>query len=106
MVTPSSALAGWMTGANPSLPHAAVASGPLGLVPSPNSGQDFFPMQHFSQNLFDYAHSNCVSPLTFDIVTAPFLKHPRTPPTAPGMEYQADSEHLMKRMRAGHSEEV
>ncbi|CAA7411003.1 unnamed protein product [Spirodela intermedia] len=74
VVTPSSALAGWMTGANPSLPHAAVASGPLGLVPSPNS--------------------------------APFLKHPRTPPTAPGMEYQADSEHLMKRIRAGHSEEV
>ncbi|MQM06666.1 hypothetical protein Taro_039491 [Colocasia esculenta] len=74
VVTPTSALAGWMTSANPSLPHAAVASGALGLVPPPNA--------------------------------APFLKHPRTPPTAPGMDYQADSEHLMKRMRAGQSEEV
>ncbi|CAA6674760.1 unnamed protein product [Spirodela intermedia] len=55
------------TGANPSLPHAAVASGPL-----------------------DFS----------------ILKHRELPPTAPGMEYQADSEHLMKRIRAGHSEEV
>ncbi|MQM07473.1 hypothetical protein Taro_040313 [Colocasia esculenta] len=73
-ITPSSALAGWMTSANPSLPHAAVASGSLALVPPP--------------------------------IAAPFLKHPRTPPGAPSMEYQADSENLMKRMRAGQSEEV
>ncbi|KAA8525101.1 hypothetical protein F0562_007035 [Nyssa sinensis] len=36
-----------------------------------------------------------------------FLKHPRTPPGAPGMDYQtADSEHLMKRIRTGQSDEV
>lgn len=38
---------------------------------------------------------------------AAFLKHPRTPTNAPGMDYQtADSEHLMKRMRTGPSDEV
>ncbi|KAL6533647.1 Protein TOPLESS-RELATED PROTEIN 2 [Orobanche hederae] len=36
-----------------------------------------------------------------------FLKHPRTPPGGPGMEYQtADSEHLMKRLRVGQPDEV
>ncbi|XP_024995982.1 protein TPR2-like isoform X3 [Cynara cardunculus var. scolymus] len=40
-------------------------------------------------------------------VAAAFLKHPRTPPGAPGLEYQmADSEHLMKRVRVGPSDEV
>lgn len=39
--------------------------------------------------------------------SAAFLKHPRTTPGGPGMDYQmADSEHLMKRMRAGQSDEV
>lgn len=40
-------------------------------------------------------------------VAAAFLKHPRTPPGGPGLEYQmADSEHLMKRSRVGPSDEV
>ncbi|KAK1272817.1 Topless-related protein 1 [Acorus gramineus] len=39
--------------------------------------------------------------------TTAFLKHPRTPTSASVMDYQtADSEHLMKRMRTGPSEEV
>ncbi|KAL2455703.1 Topless-related protein 1 [Forsythia ovata] len=72
---PPSAIAGWMSSATPSIPHAAVAAGPPGLVQAPSS--------------------------------AAFLKHPRTPPGAPGMDYQtADSEHLMKRIRAGQSDEV
>ncbi|XP_009400780.2 protein TOPLESS-RELATED PROTEIN 2 isoform X1 [Musa acuminata AAA Group] len=72
---PASAIAGWMTNANPSLSHAAVAQGPPGLV----------------------------QPQT----TAAFLKHPRTPTSTPGMDYQtADSEHLMKRLRTGQSDEV
>ncbi|KAJ0964384.1 hypothetical protein J5N97_029506 [Dioscorea zingiberensis] len=38
---------------------------------------------------------------------AAFLKHPRTPTSAPGMDYQtADSEHLMKRMCTGQPDEV
>ncbi|AQK41369.1 Ramosa 1 enhancer locus 2 [Zea mays] len=76
VVSPSpNAIAGWMTNANPSLPHAAVAQGPPGLVQAPN--------------------------------TAAFLKHPRTPTSAPGIDYQsADSEHLMKRMRVGQPDEV
>uniref|UniRef100_A0A251V9N6 Putative CTLH LisH motif, WD40/YVTN repeat-like-containing domain protein n=1 Tax=Helianthus annuus TaxID=4232 RepID=A0A251V9N6_HELAN len=40
-------------------------------------------------------------------VAAAFLKHPRTPPGGPGLEYQmADSEHLMKRARVGPSDEL
>ena len=40
MVSPSpNAIAGWMTNANPSLPHAAVAQGPPGLVQAPNTGK-------------------------------------------------------------------
>ncbi|XAR70707.1 hypothetical protein NMG60_11027659 [Bertholletia excelsa] len=76
VVSPStSSLAGWMSNANPSLPHAAVAAGPPGLVQPP--------------------------------VAAAFLKHPRTPSGAPGMDYQtADSDHLMKRIRSGQSDEV
>ncbi|XP_065050198.1 protein TOPLESS-RELATED PROTEIN 2-like [Musa acuminata AAA Group] len=34
---PPSAIAGWMTNASPSLPHAAVAHGPPGLVQPPNA---------------------------------------------------------------------
>ncbi|XP_058085510.1 protein TOPLESS-RELATED PROTEIN 2-like isoform X2 [Magnolia sinica] len=38
---------------------------------------------------------------------AAFLKHPRTPTSAPGMDYQSvDSEHLMRRVRTGQSDEV
>ncbi|KAJ6814027.1 protein TPR2-like isoform X1 [Iris pallida] len=76
VVSPSaSAIAGWMSSANPSLPHGAVAQGPPGLVQPQNA--------------------------------AAFLKHPRTPTSAPGLDYQtADSEHLMKRMRTGQSDEV
>ncbi|XP_011626946.1 protein TPR2 isoform X1 [Amborella trichopoda] len=75
VVSPSpSAIAGWMSGPNPSLAHGAVAAAPPGLV-QPNA--------------------------------AAFLKHPRTPTSAPGIDYQsADSEHLMKRIRAGPSDEV
>ncbi|KAG6537079.1 hypothetical protein ZIOFF_002160 [Zingiber officinale] len=72
---PASAIAGWMTNANPSFPHAAVAQGPPGLI-QPQS-------------------------------TAAFLKHPRTPASAPTVDYQtADSEHLVKRLRTGQSDEV
>ncbi|KAL0327741.1 UNVERIFIED_CONTAM: protein TOPLESS-RELATED PROTEIN 2 [Sesamum angustifolium] len=72
---PPSAIAGWMSTANPSIPHAAVAAAPPGLVQAPSS--------------------------------AAFLKHPRTPPGGPGMDYQtADSEHLMKRLRTGQPDEV
>ncbi|KAK9067845.1 hypothetical protein SSX86_011956 [Deinandra increscens subsp. villosa] len=40
-------------------------------------------------------------------IAAAFLKHPRTPPGGPGLEYQmADSEHLMKRARVGPPDEV
>lgn len=40
VVSPSpNAIAGWMTNANPSLPHAAVAQGPPGLVQPPNTGK-------------------------------------------------------------------
>lgn len=76
VVSPSpSAIAGWMSSTNPSMPHAAVAPGPSGLVQPPGA--------------------------------AAFLKHPRTPPGAPGMDYQmGDSEQLMKRMRVGQSDEV
>ncbi|XP_060207739.1 protein TOPLESS-RELATED PROTEIN 2-like isoform X1 [Lycium barbarum] len=77
VVSPSpSAIAGWMSSANPSMSHAAVAAGPPGLVQAPPGA-------------------------------AAFLKHPRTNPGGPGMDFQmADSEHLMKRMRAGQSDEV
>lgn len=41
------------------------------------------------------------------LLSAAFLKHPRTPTSAPGIDYQsADSEHLMKRMRVGQPDEV
>ncbi|CAA6667022.1 unnamed protein product [Spirodela intermedia] len=82
VVTPSSTLAGWMASTNPSLPHAAVVSGPLGLVPPPNAGWNSF----------------CSISAIFET-----SKDPTRPP---GIDYQADSEHLMKRMRtmsfAGH----
>lgn len=42
------------------------------------------------------------------MASAAFLKRPRTPPSnGPAVDYQsADSEHLMKRIRGGQSEEV
>ncbi|KAG8649977.1 protein TOPLESS-RELATED PROTEIN 2 isoform X2 [Manihot esculenta] len=75
VVSPSpGAIAGWMSGNNPSLPHPAVAAAPPGLV-QPSA--------------------------------AAFLKHPRTPPGMTGIDYQSvDSEHMMKRMRTGQSDEV
>ncbi|KAL3330814.1 hypothetical protein AABB24_034571 [Solanum stoloniferum] len=76
VVSPSpSAIAGWMSSANPSMSHTAVAPGLPGLVQAPGA--------------------------------AGFLKHPRANPGGPGMDFQmAESEHLMKRMRAGQSDEV
>lgn len=68
--------------------------------------------------IFFSMSSSCLLLVTsFDIILIPlhgtrlfvaaFLKHPRTPTSAPGMDYQtADSEHLMKRMRTGQSDEV
>ncbi|KAH0742331.1 hypothetical protein KY290_035374 [Solanum tuberosum] len=52
-----------------------------------------------------------VAPGPPGLVQAPgaagFLKHPRANPGGPGMDFQmAESEHLMKRMRAGQSDEV
>lgn len=43
------------------------------------------------------------------MTSAALLKHPRTPPTNsnPGLDYQsADSEHLVKRIRPGQTDEV
>ncbi|XP_059461310.1 protein TOPLESS-RELATED PROTEIN 2-like [Corylus avellana] len=76
VVSPSpGAIAGWMSGTNPSLPHAAVAAGSPGLM-QPSSA-------------------------------AAFLKHPRTPTGVTRMDYQsADSEHVIKRIRTGQSDEV
>lgn len=74
---PASAIAGWMSSANPTLSHAAVAQGPPGLVQPQN------------------------------IPSAAYLKHPRTPTSAPGMDYHTvDSEHLSKKIRNVHSDEV
>ncbi|KAL0927511.1 hypothetical protein M5K25_001686 [Dendrobium thyrsiflorum] len=74
---PASAIAGWMSSANQTLPHAAVAQGPPGLLQPPN------------------------------MPSAAFMKHPRAPTNATVMEYQTvDSEHLPKKIRTGHSDEV
>ncbi|XVE90489.1 hypothetical protein DITRI_Ditri20bG0081700 [Diplodiscus trichospermus] len=77
VVSPSSgAIAGWMSSGNPSLPHAAAVAA---------------------------GPPGLVQPAN----AAAFLKHPRTPSGMPGMDYQsADSEHLMKRIRTGQSDEV
>ncbi|XVE62238.1 hypothetical protein DITRI_Ditri06bG0102000 [Diplodiscus trichospermus] len=77
VVSPSSgAIAGWMPSGNPSLPHAAAVAA---------------------------APPGLVQPSN----AAAFLKHPRTPSGMLGMDYQsADSEHLMKRIRTGQSDEV
>lgn len=51
VVSPSaSAIAGWMSSANPSLPHAAVAQGPPGLVQPPNTG-DFLYLPCFDHSI-------------------------------------------------------
>lgn len=103
MVSPSpNAIAGWMTNANPSLPHAAVAQGPPGLVQAPNTGM----LKVIVLNGGGYQwRCSTLSELLF--LSAAFLKHPRTPTSAPGIDYQsADSEHLMKRMRVGQPDEV
>ncbi|XP_057872260.2 protein TOPLESS-RELATED PROTEIN 2 isoform X1 [Cryptomeria japonica] len=67
---------GWMASPNPAAPHPAVAAGPVSLTPPPNA--------------------------------AAFLKRPRTPPSnGAAVDYQsADSEHLMRRIRTGQSDEV
>uniref|UniRef100_A0A0C9S7L9 TSA: Wollemia nobilis Ref_Wollemi_Transcript_8205_4327 transcribed RNA sequence n=1 Tax=Wollemia nobilis TaxID=56998 RepID=A0A0C9S7L9_9CONI len=72
----ASSLAGWMASPNPSAPHPPVGPGQVSLTPPPNA--------------------------------AAFLKRPRTPPSnGHPVDYQsADSEHLMKRIRTGQSEEV
>ncbi|XP_021283560.1 protein TPR2-like isoform X1 [Herrania umbratica] len=77
VVSPSSgAIAGWMSSGNPSLPHAAAVAAGPPGLVQPSSA-------------------------------AAFLKHPRTPSGMPGMDYQsADSEHLLKRIRTGQSDEV
>eukprot|EP00253_Pinus_taeda_P024295 PITA_24295 len=75
--THPSALAGWMVNSFPPAPHTVVAAAPSSLVSQ----------QH----------------------PAALLKHPRTPPTNsnPGLDYQsADSEHLVKRIRPGQTDEV
>ncbi|KAH9316517.1 hypothetical protein KI387_025144, partial [Taxus chinensis] len=73
---PSASSLGWMASPNPSNPHPVVAAGSVSLTPPPNA--------------------------------AAFLKRPRTPPSnGPAVDYQsADSEHLMKRIRTGQSDEV
>ncbi|CDP11737.1 unnamed protein product [Coffea canephora] len=76
VVSPSpSAIAGWMSSANGSVPHAAVVAGPPAILQAPGA--------------------------------ATFLKHPWTPLGASAMDCQtADSDHLMKRLRVGQSDEV
>ncbi|XP_078178878.1 protein TOPLESS-RELATED PROTEIN 2 isoform X2 [Carex rostrata] len=77
VVSPSpSAIAGWMTNANPSLPHANVPPGaPPGLVQPPNTAAF---LKH--------------------------ARTPSVPPGMDYQS--ADSEHLMKRMRGGQPDEV
>lgn len=75
--THPSALAGWMVNSFPPAPHTVVAATPSSLVSQPHP--------------------------------AALLKHPRTPPTNsnPALDYQsADSEHLVKRIRPGQTDEV
>lgn len=111
MVSPSpSAIAGWMTNANPSLPHANVPPGaPPGLVQPPNTGTNTLHLHVVC--LFNLINLLCffIYPevfFSFEFLAA-FLKHARTPSVPPGMDYQsADSEHLMKRMRVGQPDEV
>jgi len=103
VVSPSaSAIAGWMTSGNPSMPHAAVAQGPPGLV---HTGKPLIKCLGFCASDMIV---NVVFLITYEcIFVAAFLKHPRTPSSATGMDYQtADSERLMKRMRTGQSDEV
>ena len=95
-----------MSGSNPSIPHAAVAQGPPGLVPPPNTGK-FVSMSISCLLLATSFDIILISYHGMRFFVAAFLKHPRTPTSAPGMDYQtADSEHLMKRMRTGQSDEV
>ncbi|KAL5568176.1 hypothetical protein UlMin_024751 [Ulmus minor] len=81
VVSPSpSAIAGWMSNTPPSMINPSLSH--PAVAPAPSG-----PVQPSS--------------------AASFLKHPRTPTGVAGMDYQsADSEHLMKRMRTGPSDEV
>lgn len=106
---PPSAIAGWMSPANPSIPHAAVAAAPPGLVQAPNSGKLFKRSVSAIPNQFHWLHIyvKFINLFFHLLLPVAFLKHPRTPPGGPGMDYQtADSEHLMKRLRAGQPDEV
>lgn len=111
VVSPSpGAIAGWMSGANPSLAHPAVAAAaPPGLVQPSSAGKDVCDMCNlnaFSLVLVFQVSLSTYCSFLFD-VAATFLKHPRTPTGVTGMDYQsADSEHLIKRIRTGQSDEV
>ncbi|XP_020598905.1 protein TPR2-like isoform X2 [Phalaenopsis equestris] len=73
---PASAIAGWMSNANQTLPRAAVAQGPPGLLRPPN------------------------------MRSAASLKYQRAPSSATIMEYQTvNTEHLSKNARSGQSDE-
>ncbi|KAK4836419.1 hypothetical protein QYF36_022757 [Acer negundo] len=81
--------------------------GPFQPVVSPSPGAIAGWMSSNSPSL---AHPGVAAPppgLLQPSSAAAFLKHPRTPTGMTAMDYQsADSEHLMKRIRTGQSDEV
>lgn len=111
VVSPSpGAIAGWMSNTNPSLAHPAVAAAaPPGLVQPSSAGEDVCDVCYlnaFSSVLVFWVILRTYCFFLFDLAAA-FLKHPRTPTGVTGMDYQsADSEHLIKRIRTGQSDEV
>ncbi|XP_044477913.1 protein TOPLESS-RELATED PROTEIN 2-like isoform X1 [Mangifera indica] len=83
------------------------AHGPFQTVVSPSPGAIAGWMSNSSPSLPHPAVAAGPGGLVQSSNAAAFLKHPRTPTGMTGMDYQsADSEHLMKRIRAGQSDEV
>ncbi|KAI3828620.1 hypothetical protein L1987_02725 [Smallanthus sonchifolius] len=84
------------------------AHGPFQPVISPSAGAISGWMAPANPSM----HHGAVAPGPSGLVQPPpiaaaFMKHPRTPPGGPRLEYQmADSEHLMKRVRVGPPDEV
>ncbi|KDP21790.1 hypothetical protein JCGZ_00577 [Jatropha curcas] len=83
------------------------AHGPFQPVVSPSSGAIAGWMSSNNPSLPHPAVAAGPPGLMQPSSAAAFLKHPRTPTGMTGIDYQsADSEHLMKRMRTGQSDEV
>ncbi|KAJ0015143.1 hypothetical protein Pint_21768 [Pistacia integerrima] len=82
------------------------AHGPFQTVVSPSPGAIAGWMSNNSPSLPHPAVAAGPPGLVQSSSAAAFLKHPRTPTGMTGMDYQsADSEHLMKRIRTGQSDE-